>query len=151
MGFFGNWNGTPAPAARSAGIRQIEEYFPAIGWAVADRHGDSGVEIRFNTPLGVRAVLVSASDRVVVFGAFSAARFAPDRLPEHLGYYLLVRNKDAGFGAWQASNVDGQVAFQAACMTTLGGLTAVHFKVIVEGLVREVAEVEAGLRSKGLI
>jgi hypothetical protein len=163
MGFFtdlfaGAANGAVHTAVngiqRNAGVRHIESLCSQLRWGIDERFGENGLALHFKDSVtGVRPVFVSvgAAGDVGLMSVFSIAEFDPSELPAHLGYYLLLRNKDSPFGTWKLTDSDGKVGFSASYTLLVGGLDATTFKTICESLCMEARELDTGLRSKGLI
>lgn len=159
MGLLSDIWGGGKPAARGSqpgGLRRIEAILGQLGWPVDGRVGDSGLLLDFKDPAmagGVRQVLVTAGGdgRIALLSAFSAAAYRPADLPPHLGDFLLLRNKEAQFVAWQLTDTDGKVGFAVSYTALVDGLDAGTFKLISETLVREASAVDGGLRQRGLL
>lgn len=139
----------------NAGIREVESLCNQAGLNIDERLDDNGLVLNFRDPLvGTRPLLITGgtTGKMAILSVASLASFAPCDLPADMGYYLLLRNKEGVFHSWQLSeNSSGEIGFIACYCALVEGLDSVMFKTICEALLKEVHEVDKGLRSKGYI
>jgi len=138
----------------NTGLSHIENLCSQLGWGIDERFGANGIGLNFKDPVvGIRQVVVSAgqSGALAALSVISAAQFSPSDLPDQLGNYLLIRNKTGVFHSWRLTESEGKVGFTNSYYALMKGLDASIFKVIIETLLKEVCEVDSGLRNKGLI
>jgi len=146
-------NSAKGKVQSNVGIRKIENLCNQLGWSIDGRMDDSGLVLNFSDPtVGTRQLLVTAgeSGRMAFLSMACLVSIAPDDLPNELGYHLLMRNKAGVFHSWQlCENTNGRAGFIASYCALVDGLDPVMFKVICDTLLKEVHEVDNGLRSKG--
>jgi hypothetical protein len=139
------------PQTQASG--HIERLCQELGWSIGERNGE-GVVLYFNDPaIGVRKVLVTEGDKVVLISTFSGAVVPAARLPVEVMGYLLTRNTQLAAAAWQASVMDndGSVKFALAYCALVVGLDATAFKVICEAMVKEAHEFDVKMKAAGLL
>jgi hypothetical protein len=132
---------------------RLERLCAELGWGVDERIDDKTFGLHFNgdrlTPK--RVVYVIDGDGMASFLCKCRAQFSSRTLPDDLLPAMLVRNVDVTVGAWQASVDSGGVSLLLRYNALTAGMDAATFQRICTMMLREVAEVEAGLSGKGLL
>jgi hypothetical protein len=139
---------------RVQGTQQIESFCSQLGWRVDERVGDRGIVLHFkDTRANTRKVLVTASDAgsIAVLTVFSEAQLAPRRVPLEILGYLLKRNGEMTFPAWQLFANDGNVAFALTYGALVQGLNASTFAFLCETMCNEAFDLDSKLRQAGVL
>ena len=136
----------------SQGNAQIEQHCRQLGWEVDEREGDA-ILLHFNDPgVGIRKVAITSGQRLMSFRVWSEVTMNPRQLPAEIMGYLLLRNSEMAFCAWQVFvAANGEAGFALAACTLLDGIDSAAFQFICQTMVKEMHTFETKMKAAGLL
>ena len=135
------------------GTQLVRACCAQLGWGIDERLGDTGFVLHFKDPLvGTRklSILVSDAGHIALFAVFSAANSSSHLASPEVLAYLLRRNREMSFPAWQVSNEQGVRLSLTYCLP-VSGLSPSFFKFLCAEMCREVYDFDARLRQAGVL
>ncbi len=138
-----------------SGRSRVEALCSEIGWSIDERIGNDGIVLHFRDPIiRVRKIIVSCGSGGELIGISTLSEAALDagRLPPAATAYLLHRNAELMFPAWQMGvGRDENVRFTLAYCAMAQGLSAGFFKTLCETMVGEARAFDEKMRESGLL
>lgn len=134
--------------------RDLAGCLDRLGWSIGGRPSESAVLLQFKgdhiTPQRELIVDHAPGNCFMIFVCSCRADFSEDTLPVELPGVLLARNKK-GIGYWYAAIRGERVEFAYRYLALAAGVTPTIFQNTCERMAQEVAEVENGMRHRGLL
>lgn len=140
-------------AGGGGGTSRVELMCRQLGWSIADRKRGLLV-LNFNdSVVGVRPVFTANCDGDLVWVSTHSHSVIPARrVPPEVPSYLLRRNAEIKFGAWQASvNDRGTTLFALSYFVHADGLLAERFKFLCETIAVEANSFDQLMHKAGLL
>ena len=130
----------------------VERFCRELGWAVDERLGDTIVLHFKDSVIGVRKISIYCGGRLMALRVYSAASISPRQITAEIMAYLLVRNGEMGFAAWQAFEAEnGNAGFALASNLLMAGVDAAVFKYTCETMVIEMNAFDTKMQAAGLL
>ena len=131
---------------------QLDRWLEELGWG-GRREGEH-LCVPFKRGNDERDVIITGDGSKILtgFACISQASLPVERVPTDVFGYLLDRNSEMAFGAWQVLELQGrQCSFGVTYSGLHAGITSAVFEEICKSMANEVGDFDAKMRQCGLL
>jgi hypothetical protein len=130
----------------------VERLCREVGWGVDERLGDTIVLHFKDSVMGIRKISIYCGGRIMALRVYSAASISPRQITAEIMAYLLVRNGELAFPAWQVFEAEnGNAGFALASNMLMAGVDGAVFKYACETMVIEANAFDTKMQAAGLL